>query len=158
MELTEADIERFWSKVDKRSNDECWNWKNGIGPFGYGMFWLKDCNELSHRVALVLSQCPQLENKLWALHRCKQNRKCCNPLHLYWGDTTDNMLDRIKDGTSNNGEQHGLSKLTEQQVKEIRQKYIPHKYTMNKLATEYNVSKNNISRIIYRKTWTHLID
>lgn len=158
MELTEADIERFWSKVDKRSNDECWNWKNGIVPSGYGMFWLKDCNERSHRVALVLSQCPQPENKLWALHTCKQNRKCCNPLHLYWGNNDDNRIDIKNDETTPIGERHGLSKLTELQVREIRQKYIPHVYSSLKLATEYNVAKGSILSIIHRKTWTHLID
>lgn len=46
--------------------------------------------------------------------------------------------------------------LTESQVLEIRRKYIPYVCTQATLATEYNVSKSNISAIITNKTWSHI--
>lgn len=30
--------ERFWSKVDRRSDDECWPWLGGLKDAGYGIF------------------------------------------------------------------------------------------------------------------------
>ena len=48
------------------------------------------------------------------------------------------------------------SKLTEDDVIEIRSKYIPKLYTCNKLAAEYDVSNVMISKIINRKRWTHI--
>ena len=48
-----------------------------------------------------------------------------------------------------------LKKLTDNQAKEIRDKYIPRKYTMQKLATEYNVSYKVIHQIVNNITYKH---
>ena len=48
------------------------------------------------------------------------------------------------------GSKHGMSKLTEADVLEIRAKHIPYKYTMEKLAKEYGVCALQINRIIKR--------
>ena len=55
------------------------------------------------------------------------------------------------------GENQHLFKLTEEQVREIRSKYIPHKHSSLRLAKEYNVSHNAIFAIIKYKTWKHII-
>ncbi len=44
-------------------------------------------------------------------------------------------------------------KLTDEQVREIRKKYIPRVYTIMQLADEYNVETRIIERIIHRKTY-----
>lgn len=54
------------------------------------------------------------------------------------------------------GEKHGLSKLSEKDILEIRNLYNTGKYTMTYLAGKYNVSMPNISSIIKRKTWQHV--
>lgn len=51
------------------------------------------------------------------------------------------------------GEKHPTSKLTQRQADEIRQKYVPHKYTQPMLAKEYDVSVMTISQIVYNKTY-----
>jgi group I intron endonuclease len=43
----------------------------------------------------------------------------------------------------------GKTKLTEKQKNDIRAKYIPRKYTANKLADEYNVCKDTILTILH---------
>lgn len=35
---TEEDIARFWSKVDRRADDECWPWLGSSNDAGYGIF------------------------------------------------------------------------------------------------------------------------
>lgn len=47
----------------------------------------------------------------------------------------------------------GNPKLTQEQVNEIRQKYIPYKYTIKMLAKEYNISKRSIWDIVNNVTW-----
>jgi predicted DNA-binding protein YlxM (UPF0122 family) len=54
------------------------------------------------------------------------------------------------------GEKSGRSKLKENQVKEIRNLYIPKKYSCSKIAKKFNVSENNIWNIVNNKTWTHI--
>jgi hypothetical protein len=56
----------------------------------------------------------------------------------------------------NVGSKHGKSKLTEDDVLEIRAKYKPYVYTIKMLVEEYNVSKDCMIHIIYRTTWTHI--
>lgn len=51
------------------------------------------------------------------------------------------------------GENSCLSKLTWQQIREIRRRHIPRKCGFHKLAKEYKVSPTNIMYIINRKTW-----
>lgn len=55
-----------------------------------------------------------------------------------------------------NGQFHSKAKLTETQVIEIRNKYIPYKYSFKKLGDEYGVDASTISLIIYGKNWKYL--
>ena len=54
------------------------------------------------------------------------------------------------------GERHGLARLTEKQVKEIRQKYVPYQITARMLAGKYGVSVSNIHSILYNMAWKHV--
>lgn len=54
------------------------------------------------------------------------------------------------------GEKSSNAKLTENQVKEIRLKYIPRVYSTTQLANEYNVSQGTIMNIIKKRGWTHI--
>lgn len=51
------------------------------------------------------------------------------------------------------GEKNWNSRLTWKQVSEIKNKYIPYKYSQNKLAKEYGVSRECIMNIVGKKTW-----
>ena len=90
-------------------------------------------------------------------HTC-DNPKCIHPDHLYLGTQKQN----VKDITDRNrwpirtGELSTVSKLTERDVLEIRRKYIPWKYSCQKLAHEFGVDMTNIWLIIKRKTWSHI--
>lgn len=54
------------------------------------------------------------------------------------------------------GERNHLTKLTEQQVAEIRARYQPGYGTAAALAREYGVTSENVQSIVHRKSWRHL--
>jgi len=90
---------------------------------------------------------------MMVLHKC-DNRKCYNPEHLFLGTAKDNAIDMVNKGRHNAGK--GNSKLTEEQVKEIRDKYIPWKYPTTRLAKEYDVDISTIHYIVHGKTWRNV--
>ena len=84
-----------------------------------------------------------------------------NPLNNYhknlqWGTHKMNSEDMVNKHRSAKGELQGGSKLNNEQVLSIRNKYSTNNYTYRKLALEYNVSKSMIEAIVNRKNWTHI--
>lgn len=71
-------------------------------------------------------------------------------------DNKERISNTLRNKTTNKGEGSPNSKLTNIEVLEIRDKYIPRIYPLNRLATEYNISKRVILDIIHRKIWRHI--
>lgn len=79
--------------------------------------------------------------------------------NLYWATPKQNNADKYRDGTEQTGENHPYHKLTEKQVREIRQKYgyrNKNGLSSTKLAKIYCVEKSTITDIIRRYTWKHI--
>lgn len=57
--------DRFWEKVDRGSDDECWPWTAFRGVKGYGQFSPdSSCHAQAHRVAWELTNGPIPEGVL----------------------------------------------------------------------------------------------
>lgn len=69
---------------------------------------------------------------------------------------SDDIKQKMRDG-HDRGEKHHNCKLTEDIVRQVRQKYSPRTYSYRKLASEFGVDKKTIIRIIQGKTWTHVV-
>jgi HNH endonuclease len=136
-------VERFWPKVDKRTPDECWEWRGPRGTNGYGQFWLNGTTVGAHRFSYKLAKGPLPEGQ-FVCHRC-DNPPCVNPDHLFAGTATDNAQDRATKGRS--GDQP-LRILLPGDVAEIRLRYAGKGVTQKALATEYGVSQGHISDIV----------
>ena len=68
------------------------------------------------------------------------------------------QIERKKNrGADHKGEKHGRHKLTEAQVVEIREKYIPRKYSTRRLAKEYGVSQPVVHDIVKYISWKHIV-
>jgi len=88
--------EKFWKYVDKKTDDECWNWKAGkmsnqYGQNGYGDFYDGIKTEGAHRTSFKIHK-GEIPKGKYIMHIC-DNRSCVNPKHLKIGTQSDNMWD-----------------------------------------------------------------
>lgn len=119
--------------------DRCWEWIGGLSEKGYGKCSpQREKSGRAHRLAYksLIGPIPKGIN---VCHSC-DNRKCCNPNHLWLGTQTDNHKDMVK-----KGRQRGPGKLTLGQTIEIRQTYNGKR---KEFAQRYGVSISTITRIV----------
>lgn len=144
-------VNRFWSKVECKKDNECWFWLSYVGPRGYGQFQVKkNVPRHAHRVALALTK--GIEPYMLACHTCDV-RKCCNPNHLYVGTPLSNMDDMISRGRAVHNKMRGRSwsKITLDTARYIRDNY--KKIPTTDLSIKFNLSEEHIRRIGRREVW-----
>jgi hypothetical protein len=156
--------QRFWSKVDIRGLNDCWEWQAHLGKGGYGSFWHERRNVGAHRLVVEKYIQPLLKNQV-AMHKC-DNPRCVNPLHLTYGTHKDNTQDMLVKGRGHigkkihpNGHMKGVTnpsvKLTQAQA--IKIKYFwKSRARRCDVAKIYNVSPYTISKIWNNETWPHI--
>jgi hypothetical protein len=76
-------------KVDPLSG--CHIWQASTKPNGYGQLTYRMRRLMAHRAAWIARHGP-IGKGLEVCHRCDE-RRCCNPDHLYLGSHTENMAD-----------------------------------------------------------------
>ena len=144
-------IEDFWNLIDKTSNPNgCWEWLGCKDNRGYGVFRLNGKIQKCHRI----SKLGDTQSKLFVCHQC-DNPGCVCPDHLFLGNHNDNMRDRDLKGRTLRGQSNAGSKLTETQILEIRNTEFNY-LLVNELAKKYNVSSQQIRRILKRISWKHI--
>ncbi len=156
-------MDRFWSKVDIKGPDECWEWKAGKNHFGYGAFQMNLPRRSmgAHRYAFYFVHLHWPEPM--AIHTC-DNRACCNPAHIIEGTQADNMHDMAQKGRwrkgqkppgfhAARGERQAKAVLTEAKVYEIRRLY-GDGVTQKEIAEELGCSKWVVQDVLRRRTWT----
>ncbi len=150
-------LEKFKSSLGQ--DGDCWPWlgrKQKRMP--YGMLQYKGKTTVAHRVAYELFKWP-IPDGLIVCHFC-DNPACCNPFHLFVGTYKENRMDCVLKGRASGGVQKGedkkQAKLSEKQVKEIRELYKPWEFSQAMLAERYGVARSTIEDILHRRTWTHI--
>lgn len=116
------------------------------------------------------------------LHRC-DTPACCNPEHLFLGTAADNVADMVAKGRQARGDRvaarlrpervprgdrhwskskpesilrgtrHPAAKLTQAQVREIRQRHAADGMTHRQIASLYGVSRELIGLIVRGLIW-----
>ena len=153
--FTDNDVERFWMWTGKLNRHGCRLWLGQTDKAGYGRFMIKGERIKAHRFALMAHMGDDFDNEKLVLHRC-HNPSCVNPDCLYQGTHADNMRDMVEAGRSTKGETNPSAKLTELEVREIKELL---KTCMKQadIARRYGVSQVQISRINTGKKWSHVV-
>lgn len=80
--MSTSDIDRFWTHVDRRGDNDCWEWTRVRARSGVGRFFIgprgAQIGFQAHRVAAQLSGI----NTNGTLLQICNNRSCCNPQHM----------------------------------------------------------------------------
>jgi predicted XRE-type DNA-binding protein len=156
--------ERFWRKVKKEKDDECWEWIGGKNSSKYGILLLtnKRTSILAHRFSYELHKGKIPKGKgyhgMCVCHSC-DNPSCVNPNHLWLGTNIENMRDKETKGRGrgfchqdHHGENHPQVKLTWKIVEEIREMH-KNGFLQKEIAKKFNISNSGISKIISNKRW-----
>jgi hypothetical protein len=178
-------MERFWSKVDKRGPDECWEWRGHRLRAGYGRFGRAGrfpCGQSAHRISWFLTNGP-IPDGFVIRHSC-DNPPCCNPAHLIAGTYKENTADMLAKGRHPHGETHysktrpekvirgdrhylrknpqrvagsanPFAKLDERRVRQLRFE-VEAGRAIAAVAADYGVSASNVYLIVRRKAWGHV--
>jgi hypothetical protein len=85
-------------------------------------------------------------------HTC-DNRVCINPAHLLLGTHAENVADRDNRGRTARGTKHGMAKLNNHKIREIRKSDL----TNTELAKRYKVDRSAIYHVRNGSTWKHVI-
>jgi hypothetical protein len=154
--LFKSVAERFWGKVDLDPATGCWLWSGASEGRGYGNFKaMSHVTVRAHRVAFALSRGRAPESGLVIRHKC-HNPLCCNPAHLEEGTHQDNSDDMKRagrwSGGPSKGAENGNSKLTEEQVAEIRAR-LKRGETNVSIAEDFPVGHAMISKIRRGHAW-----
>lgn len=157
VEISAELIRRFWRRVQSGDDSECWLWKGPFDRLGYGQFTLSGRPRRAHRVAYYLWNGDWFGPDTKVRHSCDV-RECCNPNHLIPGTQAQNMRDRrLREGyrTIARGAAHGLAKLTEGAVRDIRRAEAG-RGVGKALADLHGVTEAQISRIRTGRAWRSL--
>lgn len=143
--------ERLWSRVEVAA-DGCWNWAGGCDTNGYGIIRVAGRARRTSRMAWLLSHIV-IPDELHVLHRC-DNRRCCNPSHLFLGTHRENIADM--DAKGRRARLHGSlssnAKLTYERVAEARRRRADGD-SLASLARRFGVSQTAITLAVTGRTW-----
>lgn len=148
---------RFWEKVERRGEDDCWPWTgNRITKTGRGQVHIRwDGGKNVRKYAPVVSW--ELANGLTVpvgcvvAHSC-DNPNCVNPNHLRAVPQAENIRDSVRKGRYN---AFGIQKLNAAQVLTIRARGANGE-PQRTIAAAFGIVRTTVSQILNHRTWAHL--
>jgi DNA-binding transcriptional regulator YdaS (Cro superfamily) len=130
----------------------CWLWLGAVDRDQYGVGWDTEMkrNVRAHRMVYEILVGP-FSPDLKLLHRC-DNPICVNPDHRFIGTTADNVADCKAKKRHAHGTSHGMNKLTERQILDIRAAEGSHK----EIAERFGISPATVTHAKNGRLWKHV--
>lgn len=153
---TLSPVERFHNNVYPEPNTGCWLWGGTPGKYSrYGSISVKGRDIPAHIFSYLLYK-GEIPKGLCVCHTCDVGF-CVNPDHLWIGTHQENMTDKIVKGRQPKGSNCLQSKLTENQVIDLRTRYRldPH-FSQSEEARNLGMNSATISRIVRGEKWKHI--
>jgi hypothetical protein len=147
-------LERYARRMVRNDRTGCLNWTGCQNKDGYGLVCYLGKTQVLHRLWYREYVGPIAEG-LCVCHSC-DNPSCVEPSHLFLGTSLENNDDKVSKRRHAFGEKGGRAKLTEDQVRAIRLEYEKGERQVD-LAKRYGVHQTQISLIVTRKEWAHVI-
>lgn len=144
----------FYDRLFMEPNSGCWLWEGPINQHGYAkarMGGSRSSPKVFVHRWIHERTTGKIPNGLFVCHKCDVP-SCVNPGHLFVGTNKDNVLDMNRKGRQSVGEHRPMSKLTEQNIKDIRDSTD----TLRALGERFGVAHSVIARIKQRKKWKHV--
>jgi HNH endonuclease len=131
----------------------CLEWQAAIrkqADSRYGVFQVGYKAFPAHRVAYMIKH-GDIPQGMVIMHTC-DNQACVNVEHLVCTTQAENMRDKRVKGRAAKGIGHGMNKLTEEQVLEIRDMA----GSQRDIAKMFGISQAMVYYIKRHKSWTHI--
>jgi hypothetical protein len=159
-------LERILEAIDTTGgHNACHEWTKARNEHGYGVVAIGNGRtRLAHRKLWELTNDVELTRQQKVCHSC-DNPPCCNLIHLFVGTQADNIADMAAKGRAsyiglldrnNQGTNHGMSKMDDDMVREIRRLYATKTTTQRALAKRFGISQGTASEIIRGVLWPHV--
>jgi hypothetical protein len=132
---------------------DCEIWQGEPNKDGYGRYHVDGKTVAAHRYAWELVNGP-IPDGVLLMHSC-DNPACVKVKHLSPGGHTENQADKFAKDRQAKGEVVGTSKLTEDQVQQIRSR-IGRGEKQKALAQEFSVHRDTIRKAVNGTYWRHL--
>lgn len=150
-------VERLEKKL--KPSGTCLLWTGNVDGGGYGVITHKGTIYKTHRLAWSEHYKQPIPLGMYVCHTC-DNKRCCNPEHLFIGTPRDNALDMVAKGRHGlqngkgvrTGEANPSAVLTAEAVEAIR---VLHNlsWSKEKLARAFSISASQIRNITSKKHW-----
>lgn len=148
MLVTPELLAKFWAKLPKRGDNECWPWQGYTNVKGYGYLTVKGKTIFAHRLSLRVAKGVPTFLDAKAMHAC-DNPPCCNPNHLSWGTQQMNSLD------ARDKRRLSWVKIVPSQAAYIK-RLLEAGYKSHTISKWYQVSPKNIRLIRDGLTWANI--
>lgn len=138
------------------TGDDCLKWPFESWSQGRGVIRLPGGqNMIASRYMCILAHGEPPTPEHEAAHNCgKGHEGCMNPRHLRWATRLENVADMEIHGTVMRGPKNRMSKLTIEQVREIRA--TPKSVTNRELAERFGMNHNHIRLVRAGIHWSWL--
>ena len=117
----------------------------------------RKCKLVHRLVAEAFLPNPDNKSDVNHINGCKTDANVCN---LEWVSASENMSHAHSNGlrpkVNTQGEKNGFSKLTEAQVRQIKQLLADGKSTQKTIGSQFNISKSTVQDIKSGRRWSYL--